>query len=464
MLTYQDLLEVGDNEQNRMAFVKTAIGEHKASDLYKDAVVAEEYNAHRNVTINQYQKLLYTITGKAVPDNYSPNFKMACRHFHRFITQENQYLLGNGVMWGDEKTSDKIGNKRYPFDNQLQKLGKKALVDGVAFGFFNLDHVEVFAVTEFVPLYDEENGALTAGIRFWQIDDRKPLRATLYELDGYTEYIWVHGQESVLRPKRAYKINVRYSEADGLEIYNGENYPSFPIVPLWGNDERQSELVGLREQIDCYDLIKSGFADTVDEASLIYWTIQNAGGMDDVDLAQFVERIRTVHAATVEDDGATAESHSVEAPYASREALLNRLDADLYKDAMALDYDRIASGSVVTAQIKAAYKPLDAKADGFEYCVLDFINGILNVAGIEDEPTFTRSMLINSAEEIQTVVMASSYLDSEYVTRKILTILGDGDMADDMLKRMDADELDRATVPEEEQEDESTVGFRLNEA
>ena len=464
MLTYQDLLEVGDNEQSRMAFVKTAIGEHKASDLYKDAVVAEEYNAHRNVTINQYQKLLYTITGKAVPDNYSPNFKMACRHFHRFITQENQYLLGNGVMWGDEKTSDKIGNKRYPFDNQLQKLGKKALVDGVAFGFFNLDHVEVFAVTEFVPLYDEENGALSAGIRFWQIDERKPLRATLYELDGYTEYIWVHGQESVLRPKRAYKINVRYSEADGLEIYNGENYPSFPIVPLWGNDERQSELVGLREQIDCYDLIKSGFADTVDEASLIYWTIQNAGGMDDVDLAQFVERIRTVHAATVEDDGATAESHSVEAPYASREALLNRLDADLYKDAMALDYDRIASGSVVTAQIKAAYKPLDAKADGFEYCVLDFINGILNVAGIEDEPTFTRSMLINSAEEIQTVVMASSYLDSEYVTRKILTILGDGDMADDMLKRMDADELDRATVPEEEQEDESTVGFRLNEA
>lgn len=454
MLTYQDLLEVGDSEQSRMAFVKTAIGQHKTSDLYRDAVMAEEYNAHRNVTINQYQKLLYTVTGKAVPDNYSPNFKMACRHFHRFITQENQYLLGNGVMWGDEGTADKIGNKRYPFDNQLQKLGKKALVDGVAFGFFNLDHVEVFAVTEFVPLYDEENGALSAGIRFWQIDDRKPLRATLYELDGYTEYIWVHGQESVLRQKRAYKINVRYSEADGLEIYNGENYPSFPIVPLWGNDEKQSELVGLREQIDCYDLIKSGFANTVDEASLIYWTIQNAGGMDDVDLAQFVERIRTVHAATVEDDGATAESHTIEAPYASREALLNRLDADLYKDAMALDYDRIASGSVVTAQIKAAYKPLDAKTDGFEYCVLDFINGILNVAGIEDEPTFTRSMLINSAEEIQTVVMASSYLDSEYVTRKILTILGDGDMADEVLKRIDADELERVAVPEEEPQEE----------
>lgn len=463
MLTYQDLLEVGDSEQSRMAFVKTAIGQHKASDLYKDAVIAEEYNAHRNTTINQYQKLLYTITGKAVPDNYSPNFKMACRHFHRFITQENQYLLGNGVMWGDAGTADKIGNKRYPFDNQLQKLGKKALVDGVAFGFFNLDHVEVFSILEFVPLYDEENGALSAGIRFWQIDDRKPLRATLYELDGYTEYVWVHGKESVLRPKRAYKINVRYSEADGLEIYNGENYSSFPIVPLWGNDERQSELVGLREQIDCYDLIKSGFANTVDEASLIYWTIQNAGGMDDVDLAQFVERIRTVHAATVEDDGATAESHSIEAPYASREALLNRLDADLYKDAMALDYDRIASGSVVTAQIKAAYKPLDAKTDGFEYCVLDFINGILNVAGIEDEPTFTRSMLINSAEEIQTVVMASSYLDSEYVTRKILTILGDGDMADDVLKRIDADELDRMNVPEEPQEEPQEQTEQINE-
>ena len=39
------------------------------------------------------------------------------------------------------------------------------------------------------PLYDEENGALRAGIRYWQVDETKPLRLTLYEEDGFTEYI-----------------------------------------------------------------------------------------------------------------------------------------------------------------------------------------------------------------------------------------------------------------------------------
>ena len=324
---------------------------------------------------------------------------------------------------------------------------------GVAFGFWNLDHIEVFDVFEFAPLYDEEDGAMKAGVRYWQIDPKKPMRATLYEMDGYTEYIWLDGKGEVFKDKRAYKLKYRQSEIDGTEVYDLENYPTFPIVPLWSNKHKQSEIVGLREQIDCYDLIKSGFANTVDEASLIYWTIQNAGGMDEVDLAEFVERIKTVHAANMHGE-ARAEAHSIEAPYQSREALLDRIDKDLYKDAMAVDYERIASGSVVTAQIKAAFQDLNAKTDDYEYCVNQFVQSILELAGIEDEPTFTRSIIVNVAEEVQTLLQAAQYLDAEYVTRKIMTLLGDGDMVEEVLKRMSAEEINMIdTEPEEDEEE-----------
>lgn len=454
MNTYQDLLAVGQNETERMAFVRSTINKHKSSELYRTAAVADQYNRHRNVTINEYQKLLYTVTGQAIPDNWTANFKMACRHFHRFITQEVQFLLGNGVEWENDATEAKLGTQKVPFDNQLQEAAKYALIMGVSFGFFNLDHVDIFSLLEFVPLYDEENGALMAGIRFWQISDSKPLRATLYEPDGYTDYIWNKRQDNsntdnsgeILQEKRPYKLTVVKSEADGEQIFDGENYPEFPIVPLWGNTEHQSELVGLREQIDCYDLIKSGFANTVDEASIVYWTLQNAGGMDDVDLAKFVERMKTMHAATVEDDGAHAESHVIEAPYASREALLNRLDKDLYRDAMALDTEAIAAGAVTATQIKAAYEPLNSKTDGFEYCVIKFIQGILSLAGVEDNPTFTRSMIVNATESIQTILQAAQFLDGDYVMEKILNLLGDGDRAAEMLDKIDADNLDRMST------------------
>lgn len=442
MYTYQDLIAIGEDEQTRMDFVHAVVTAHRGTPLYFDARNASEYYKHRNVTIRRYQKLLYTMSGQAVPDNFSSNWKVASNFFRRFVTQEVQYLLGNGVEWENEATAGKLGED---FDARLQELAKAALWGGVAFGFFNLDHLTVFDLLEFAPLYDEENGALSAGVRFWQVATDKPLRATFYELDGYTDYLWENGKGEILHDKRPYVLKTRTTEADGTEIYDGENYPSFPIVPLFANDSKQSELVGLREQIDCYDLIKSGFANDVDDASQIYWTIQNAGGMDDVDLARFIERMKTVKAAVINDDGAKAESHTMEVPYASRETLLDRLQKDLYKDAMALDTENIASGATTATQIKAAYEPLNSKCDDFEYCVRDFLTNILFVAGLEDNPSFTRSVMINTQEEIQTVLSAATYLSDDYVTRKVLNVLGDGDLADEVLAQMDADTLERAT-------------------
>ena len=250
---------------------------------------------------------------------FARNYKITSGFFNRFTTQQVQFLLGNGVTWEDETTKDYLGED---FDKQLQVAAKASLGAGVSFGFYNYDHLEVFTALEYVPLYDEENGALMAGIRFWQVDAQKPLRATLYEIDGITEYIWEDGEGRILKDKRPYILTVISTGVDEAEIFAGENYPTFPIVPLWANPHRQSELVGLREQIDAYDLIKSGFCNTIDEASFIYWTINNAGGMDEIDLAEFVQRLKTIHAATVEDTGATAQANSLEAPHEGREALL----------------------------------------------------------------------------------------------------------------------------------------------
>jgi hypothetical protein len=92
--------------------------------------------------------------------------------------------------------------------------------------------------------------------------------------------------------------------------------------------------------------------------------------------------------------------------------------------------------------------------------VLDFLNGILKVAGIEDNATFTRSTVINVQEEINTVVAAANYLNEDYVTEKILTILGDGDRAEEIIRQKDADGFERMNIATdtEEQRNDGTVG------
>jgi len=256
-------------------------------------------------------------------------------------------------------------------------------------------------------------------------------------------------------------VSVTYSEADKEPIYDGRNYPTFPIVPLYGNPYKQSEIIGIREQIDAYDLIKSGFANDLDDASQIYWIVQNAGGMDDIDLAQFVQRIRTVHGASLQD-GQTIEAHTLEVPYSARESILNQLRKDLYCDYMALNVEELAGEAVTAKQIQASYEPVNNKTDQYEYCVLEFVKGILAVAGIEDHPTFTRSVLVDKEEEITLLVSAGEFLHPEYVTRRILTLLGDADKADEMLAKMAADEVargyDLTEPPQEPTEPEDGEG------
>lgn len=443
MKTYQDLLAVGADETVRMEFIQGAIHAHKASDLYKIAYDAELYDKQLNVTIMGYQKVLYTLMGKAVPDNYSANHKVASNFFNRFVTQENQYLLGNGVTLEDEANKERLGRD---FDTTLQRAGRNSLVQGVCFGFWNLDHLEVFKLTEFVPLYDEESAALTAGIRFWQVAADKPLRATLYELDGYTDYLrGADAQMGILHEKRPYQQIVQTSEVDGAEILDGCNYPGFPVVPLWGNLHKQSELVGLRQSIDAYDLIKSGFANDLDDATQIYWVLTNTGGMSDLDYVQFLDRVRATHVVDTEDSDKKPEAHTVEVPYASRVAYLDKLEQDMYNDYQALNVSAISGGQKTATEITAAYQPFDNKVDQFEYCVIDFLRGLFKIIGIEDNPSFTRAKIPTQSEDMQTLLMAAPYLDDEYVTRKVCAILGDPDAAEEILKRKDAEDLNRLT-------------------
>lgn len=449
MKTWEDLKNSGND---KMDFVREAISEHKSSRLFGEGAIGLDYFSKRNTTITKYQKLLYTMAGEAVPDNFSANYKFCNAFFPIFVKQENSFLLGNGVTFNEDATKDRLGGDE--FDTALMEAGECALWGGVSFGFFNLDHIEVFKITEFVPLFGEEDGALHAGIRFWQIDDTKPLRATLYEEDGYTEYIWRKGEGSVLQSKKAYKQIVRESVADGTEIYDGENYPNFPIVPLWANNLHQSEIVGLREKIDGYDLIQSGLCNTIDEASIVYWTITNAGGMDDIDLAKFIERMKTVKAAVVDDQGSQAEAHTLDVPYQATQMALQDLRDSLYRDAMALDTDKISAGNVTATAIQASYENLELKCDGYEYCVTTFIKGILALAGIDDSPIYKRSKVMNQTETTQMILSAGDYLDDETVLN-LLPFLN-VDQVDEILMRKDEEEADRF---EEDEEEEGTEGM-----
>lgn len=439
MRTFQDWEKANTSEESRMQFILAAINDYKQSSDYKEAKDGEAYFDGENTTIKRYEKILFNALGQAIPDLVSANHKLATRFFYRDVTQSVSVLLGNGITWANGKGADAFGKK---FDSIVVKAARIAQVQGVAYGFFNDGKVHIYERLEFIPLKDEEDGSIKAGIRFWQIADNKPMRCTMYEMDGFEEYEFENGKGSIKAEKRAYIIKKNVYDDGTEEIYDESNYPNFPIVPLYSNDKHRSELVPIRPKIDARDLIASGYANDVDDASIIYWTITNSGGMDDADLVQMIDKLRKLHATQVDGD-VNLQSHSVEPSYQGREAILSRLDEDLYKDSMMLDTYSLASGAVTATQIIAAYEPLNEKLDIQETHISDWIMDLLELAGVEDSATYERSIMVNKSEEIQNVVNSALYLSPEYVTEKIITLMGDKDKLAEVEKGMAQNALDR---------------------
>lgn len=456
MRTYQDLAEISGNEDKRQKFVFDVIEDHKGSAAYKTADIAEKYYARKNVTIMAFQKMLYNLHGQAVPDMWSANYKLRTHFFRRFVTQQVQYVLSNGVIFQKKDTKDKLGKN---FDTQMQKAAKKAMVDHVAFLFWNLDHVEVFCYADtptdpgFAPLYDEDTGALRAGVRYWHPDE-KTTRATLYEEDGYTEYRKKDDVVSVIAEKRSYKKTAISTKADGVIGERHENYSAFPIVPVYANDLHESELEGHRESIDCYDYIKSGLANDIDDTSGFYWVLKNSGGMDDIDIAKFRERMHTVKAAVLDDDNAAAEAHTLEVPTEAREKMLELLKKDLYEDFQIVNVEALSATAKTATEIRAAYQPMDDKCGDFEFFLIDAIQSVLALAGIDDEPSFKWNRIANQTEETNMIMSAAAILGDELTLKKLPFLTPEE--VEDRLRDMGDEAMRRFSDPQEPPQDDET--------
>ena len=184
MITYQDYEKAAD----KLFFLGQAIEKHERGAEYGMAKNADAYDRQANITVNRAAQLYSE--GEAVQ-------RIASNFFRRLNVQRCSYLLGNGVSFANktrkvnpqgaqiqvDATKERLGKR---FDTDLYAWGYKALIHGVCFAYWNGERLQVFPVTGFVPFWDEQTGALRAGLRYWRLEKDRPLQAEFYELEGMT--------------------------------------------------------------------------------------------------------------------------------------------------------------------------------------------------------------------------------------------------------------------------------------
>ena len=441
MLTFQDF------ERGGLALIPRIIAEHQSGELYQTAVTADEYDHQRNTTIYSYVQTLFSLTGAALVDYTATNSRIASNFFRRLNKERCMYSLGNGVFF-DGKDGESVKKRLgVRFDTDTAQCAYKALIHGVAFGFWDYNRLYCFPVTEFAPLWDENTGALRAGLRYWKLDPEKPATVTVYGEDGYTILRGKdYGALSVDQEKRGYKRLTRYNRADGETVAGYENYGSLPVVPFWGSELHQSTLVGMRSAIDSFDLIQSGFANDLSDCTQVYWLLENYNGMNDDDVKRLRDRLRFTHIAALDTmQGGNVKPYTVDIPFEARKAYLEHIRARIYEDFGALDVQNISSSAKTATEIESAYQPMDEEADGFEYQCIEFVRQICRLAGFEDvAPLFKRNRISNQAEQTNMIISASEYLDRETVLKKLPFVTVD-EVAS-ILQNLDREEGSRLEV------------------
>lgn len=421
--TYQDWLDAG----NKTVFLENAITAYKASADFRYALTAQDYFRGSNPEV--MKKMLLKIEAQEVKDEKGrvthlrkkvnvKGVQIPTNFFRRAILQQNQYLLGNGVVLKDDSQKKQLG---VGFDKTLEALGKNAMVQGVCWAFWNNDHAEIIraagdAGSGFFALLDEMTGIPMLGVQFWQIDGKRPRYMRLFETDGVTVY--KKGKDDAgyteIQPKRAYKQKI-VRDAAGERIIDSQNYNSLPVIPLFANDEKESELrPAIKEKIDAYDRIFSDFGDNLDRANDVYWVLNNFGGniKDALEITQQIQQLKLILNQTDgTGSGSTAAPHTIEVPYQARQTALEILRKELYADFMALDMDEMTGGSLTNVAIKAAMVNLDLKANDYEWQCFRFVQDILRLNGIDTEDIkFRRQTLVNESEVIQNIYLAAADL------------------------------------------------------
>ena len=460
--TYEDWLEAPEDKSD---ILKQIIGSYRGTDDFKRALLAQRYFVSDNDEIKNKYIVQYDShevngvrkdpeTGGEVPVTGVVSGKVkvagtriASSFLFRFVTQQNQHLLGNGVTLADETLKNRLGRA---FDTALASMGEKALLDGVCWGFWNNDHLEIIRAASdnqsgAVALLSEKDGQPKVLVHFWRLSNDKPLHVRVFESDGLTAYAENSKTKDlyISEEKTAYK-NVVLRDGLGASVIGGENYNgALPVVPLYANPEHRSELTdAIKSKIDCFDRVASDFGDNLQMANDIFWVLNNSGGSTK-EVLKTLQQIKELRAVVNISDGmgggSTAEPHTFEVPYAARQVALDILRVELYNDYMALDNKTLTGSSLANSAIKAAVMDLNLKCDRFEWQVFDFVQKILALSGVQtEEISFKRRTYENETEIIENIYKAAEDLDRE--TRLKLNPMVPNDSIPQIMANKDAEE------------------------
>lgn len=391
--------------------IKELITQFNRSDLKKKMLEGERYFRNQNDILKKDLKS-YTIydqnTGnkiKKTNDNKSDEH-IPHGFYNKHVNQKKNYVCGKPItitynMPVNKDKKENIKNVENKITNMVwntlgfhfEKLIKNRLKEASNKGrsWLHPDYIEgkftlkKFPSQECIPIYDNETQTYLIGfIHFYTIQD---LTKDKPENRIYVEY-WDKQEvryyietkvgdttiflEDVTRPKPEchWYREIYDNTLNNLKKIEKHSWGRVPFIEIENNEEKTTDLEPIKPLIDAYDLINSGFVNTIEDLKEIIWLINGYGAED---LLALIENLKINGVARTNDTAGKIEAKLLPIPYEARQVLLKGLKELIYEFGRAVDTsnkDLIGQAPSGVA-LEFLYTDLDMKAD-------DSIGGLTN--------------------------------------------------------------------------------------
>lgn len=343
--------------------------------------------------ILQYRVFYYNADGQLVEDKTRSNVKIPHPFFKELTEQGTQYTLSGDepfVLSDVPELQEELDNRfnyNDDFIDELSEVITDCQTKGFAYMYAMKDSTDCMkftcadsiGVVEVEARFadDEKNHVI-----YWFIDriDKEGKRVKkIMDWDDEQVYYYVQTDEGEIKKDTSVKINPRphtLYQMEGDEKTYYESLGFMPFFRLDNNKKQCSNLKVIKALIDDYDLMASSLSNNLIDFDTPIHVVK---GFDGDNLDELQQNLKTKKIVGVDSEGGI-EVHTVDIPFAAREAKLALDEKNIYRFGMGLNLSGLKDTSATTnIAIKAAYSLLDLRCKHLERNIKRFLRRIVTV-------------------------------------------------------------------------------------
>lgn len=337
---------------------------------------------------------------------YSNNTFVYTNYFKMLVDQKIDYLLAKNPTY-DELPAE------FDIYQLFDSASLQASLDGVVwvhtFVLNNRLQWDLINANQIIPIYaDNLKRILKNIIRYYKIDEDDITQVEVWDsqkviffrVDKYYNFITDSYSE------KAHFANItKYENEDKVETVEYDAFGYIPFIPLYNNKCKINDLDSIKQLIDYYNAISSGFIDNIFKFQEFLLTLEGVGGQD---LDILMEELQK-HKTLLLPEASKASYLSVEIPVEARSIILEILKKNIFLLGRGVDLQTLqgAGSNITNTLIKAMYADLDMKANDTEKQYKIFYKQLINQINsfyntdFSNNITFNKCMLYNELEKIE---------------------------------------------------------------